>query len=260
MQAKLVDSHCHLDRLDLGPFGGDLDGVIEAAAENDVASLLCVGINRDDIPAVLEIARRYPNISASVGVHPNEEEDALDEDELLRLSDAPDVVAIGETGLDYFRSEGDLEWQRSRFRTHIRAARRAGKPLIIHSREAREDTLRIMEEERADEAGGIMHCFVEDWETARRAIELGFHISFSGIITFNSARELREVAKQIPDDRLLVETDSPYLAPVPKRGKPNYPAYVLHVAERIAEERGVPLETLARQTTENYRRLFPSAG
>lgn len=260
MQAKLVDSHCHLDRLDLGPFGGDLDGVIEAAAENGVASLLCVGINRDDIPAVLEIARRYPNISASVGVHPNEEEDALDEDELLRLSDAPDVVAIGETGLDYFRSEGDLEWQRSRFRVHIRAARRAGKPLIIHSREAREDTLRIMEEERADEAGGIMHCFVEDWETARRAIELGFHISFSGIITFNSARELREVAKQIPDDRLLVETDSPYLAPVPKRGKPNYPAYVLHVAERIAEERGVHLETLARQTTQNYRRLFPSAG
>ncbi len=260
MHSKLVDSHCHLDRLDLQPFGGSLDGVIEAAAENGVVSLLCVGISRDSLPDVLEIARRYPNVSASVGVHPNEEEDALDEDELLRLSDAPDVVAIGETGLDYFRSEGDLEWQRARFRTHIRAARRAGKPLIVHSREAREDTIRIMQEERADEAGGIMHCFVEDWETARRAIELGFYISFSGIITFNSARELREVAKQVPDDRLLVETDSPYLAPVPKRGKPNYPAYVLHVAERIAKERGVDLESVARRTTENYRRLFPCAG
>ncbi|WP_303903137.1 TatD family hydrolase [Thiohalomonas denitrificans] len=260
MHSKLVDSHCHLDRLDLQPFGGSLDGVIEAAAENGVVSLLCVGISRDSLPDVLEIARRYPNVSASVGVHPNEEEDALDEDELLRLSDVPDVVAIGETGLDYFRSEGDLEWQRARFRTHIRAARRAGKPLIVHSREAREDTIRIMQEERADEAGGIMHCFVEDWETARRAIELGFYISFSGIITFNSARELREVAKQVPDDRLLVETDSPYLAPVPKRGKPNYPAYVLHVAERIAKERGVDLESVARRTTENYRRLFPSAG
>ncbi len=260
MQAKLVDSHCHLDRLDLEPFDGHLDGVLEAAADNGVESFLCVGIGHDNISDVIDIAGRYSNVSASVGVHPNEEERSPDEEELLRWSDNPDVVAIGETGLDYFRSEGDLEWQRDRFRTHIRAARRAQKPLIIHSREAREDTLRIMEEEKADEAGGIMHCFVEDWETARRAIELGFHISFSGIVTFNSARELRDVAKQVPDDRLLVETDSPYLAPVPKRGKPNYPAYVLHVAERVAEERGVDLKSLARQTTANYRRLFPSAG
>lgn len=257
MEALLVDSHCHLDRLDLEPFGGELDGVLAAAAEEGVGAFLCVAIGLGNIPDVLNIARRYPNVAATVGVHPNEEERSPGEDELVRLADAPEVVAIGETGLDYFRSEGDLEWQRDRFRTHIRAARRAGKPLIVHSREAREDTLRLLEEEKADEVGGIMHCFVEDWDTAARAMELGFYISFSGIVTFNSAEALREVARRVPDDRILVETDSPYLAPVPKRGKPNYPAYVRHVAERVAQERGVDFETLARQTTANYRRLFP---
>lgn len=255
---SLVDSHCHLDRLDLTPYDGRLEGALTHAAELGVTHLLCVCIDLENFPAVLDIAQHYPQVYASVGVHPNEDEQEVTAETLADLAKHPKVIAIGETGLDYFRSEGDLEWQRDRFRNHIQAAKSTGKPLIIHSRDARQDTLRIMEEQGADQVGGVMHCFVDDWETARKAIEMGFYISFSGIVTFKSATELKEVAKKVPADRLLVETDSPYLAPVPFRGKSNEPAFVRYVAEHLAELRGTSLETIAAQTTENFFRLFPT--
>lgn len=253
----LVDSHCHLDRLDLEPFGGELANVLQQAEENGVGRFLCVAIDRGNIPDVIAIAERFDNVYASVGVHPNEEDpNEVTAEELIALADHPKVIAIGETGLDYFRSEGDLAWQQQRFRNHIAAAKACSKPLIIHSREAREDTIRLMQEEGAQAAGGIMHCFVEDWETAQQAMEMDFYISFSGIVTFRNAEALREVARQVPADRLLVETDSPYLAPVPHRGKSNQPAYVRHVAEFLAELRGVSFEELSAQTTGNFNRLF----
>jgi TatD DNase family protein len=253
----LVDSHCHLDRLDLEPFGGELANALQQAGENGVERFLCVAIDRGNIPDVIAIAERFDNVYASVGVHPNEEEDGeVTTEELVALAAHPKVIAIGETGLDYFRSEGELEWQKQRFRNHIAAAKACRKPLIIHSREAREDTIRLMRDERAQEAGGIMHCFVEDWETARQAMEMGFYISFSGIVTFRNAEALREVALKVPSDRLLVETDSPYLAPVPHRGKSNQPAYVRHVAEFLAQLRGVSFEQMSAQTTNNFNRLF----
>lgn len=253
----LVDSHCHLDRLDLEPFDGELANVLQLAGENGVGRFLCVAIDRGNIPDVIAIAERFDNVYASVGVHPNEDEgDEVTAGELLALANHPKVIAIGETGLDYFRSEGELSWQQQRFRNHIAAARECNKPLIIHSREARADTLRLMREEGAEAVGGIMHCFVEDWDTARQALEMGFYISFSGIVTFRNAEALREVARQVPIERLLVETDSPYLAPMPHRGKSNQPAYVRHVAEFLAELRGVSFEELSARTTDNFNRLF----
>lgn len=257
MSLFLVDSHCHLDRLDLAPFDGKLEGALQNAAEHGVGHFLCVCIDLDHFNDVLTPAKQHANISASVGVHPNEElttEPGIEE--LVKLAADEDVVAIGETGLDYFRSEGDLEWQRERFRTHIAAAKQSRKPLIIHMRDAAEDTLRILKEEGADEVGGVMHCFTENREIAQRAIDLNFMISFSGIVTFNSAKELKEVAKMVPADRMLVETDSPYLAPVPFRGKSNQPAYVQQVAAHVAELRKTNLEEIAEQTTENYFKLF----
>ncbi len=253
----LVDSHCHLDRIDLKPFDDDLARAVKAAQDNGVERILCVAIDRGNIPDVLAIAERFDNIYASVGVHPNEDDPVeVTAEELLLLADNPKVIAIGETGLDYFRSDEGQEWQQQRFRNHIEAAKLSGKPLIIHSRDAREDTIRIMEEEGAEQASGVMHCFVEDWETAHRSLEMGFYISFSGIVTFRNAEELREVAKKVPSDRLLVETDAPYLAPVPHRGKSNQPAWVRDVAELLAEIRGVSFEQLADQTTANFNRLF----
>jgi TatD DNase family protein len=257
----LVDSHCHLDLLDLPSFPGGLDGVLAAARAQGVTRLLCVSINLEDYPRMRALVARCAEVSVSVGVHPNER-GGHDPSvaELVDLAAHPGVVAIGETGLDYFRSAGDLEWQRERFRTHIRAARQAGKPLIVHSRDAAEDTLAILREEGAGEAGGVMHCFTGDREMARRAMDLNFHISFSGIVTFKSAHELKEVARRIPLERMLVETDCPYLAPAPHRGKPNQPAYVRYVAEHIAELRGVSFEQLAAATTRNFMALFnPSA-
>jgi len=253
----LVDSHCHLDRLDLAPFGGSIDAVLKAARAQDVGHFLCVSINLEDYPAILEIAESHAQVSASVGLHPNEQGGHdPDVDELVHLAQHPRVIAIGETGLDYFRSEGDLEWQRDRFRRHIAAAKQSGKPLIIHSRDAAEDTLRILYEESAADVGGVMHCFTGDWEMAKRAMELNFDISFSGIVTFRSARELQEVAVKMPRERMLVETDSPYLAPVPHRGKPNHPALVRHVAEYIAVLRGETYAQVAEVTTQNFIRLF----
>ncbi len=257
----LVDSHCHLDRLDLNPFDNQLDGALEFARAQGVDHMLCVCIDLEHLEEVLEPARKYDFISASVGVHPNEREGRdPDVDELVKLADDEQIVAIGETGLDYFRTKkADADWQQMRFRKHIQAAKITGKPLIIHMRDASEDTLRIMKEERADEVGGVMHCFVEDRETAQRALDLGFYISFSGIVTFNSAKELKEVAREAPADRMLVETDSPYLAPVPYRGKSNQPAYVRNVAECIAELRNDSLENIAEQTSRNFFELFPLA-
>ena len=253
----LVDSHCHLDRLDLAPFGGSIDGVLAAAQEQDIGHFLCVSINLEDYPAMLGIAEAHDQVTASVGLHPNEQgghDPGISE--LVEQAAHPKVVAIGETGLDYFRSEGDLEWQRDRFRRHIAAARQSGKPLIVHSRDAKEDTLAVLAEEGAGEVGGVMHCFTGDWDMAQRAMDMNFYISFSGIVTFKSAQELQEIAQKMPADRMLVETDSPYLAPVPHRGKPNYPAYVRHVAEFIADLRNESYEAVAATTTNNFKRLF----
>ncbi len=256
MSLTLTDSHCHLDRL-VHPEGEGLDDALARAGEQGVERFLCVAISRENQQAVLDLAQDYEPIFASVGAHPNEREGAeYTVEELAGLAALPKVLAVGETGLDYFRSEGDLEWQRERFRVHIAAAKAAQKPLIIHCREARTDTLKLLAEEGADAVGGVMHCFVEDQATADAAMEMGFYISFSGILTFNSAADLREVAKRIPEDRLLVETDAPYLAPVPHRGKPNEPAYVRHVAECLAELRGVSVEAIAEQTEANFERLF----
>ncbi len=253
----LVDSHCHLDRLDLSPYDGHLDAALSAAAENGVGRMLCVCIDWEHMPDVLALAHRYHNVFATVGVHPNERsghEPSVDE--LIAAAQDSKVIGIGETGLDYFRSDGDLEWQRERFRRHIQAARAIEKPLVIHSRDAQPDTIDILREEGADAVGGVMHCFVDDWDTARRALDLGFYISFSGIVTFNNAAQVRDVAKRVPGERLLVETDAPYLAPVPHRGKPNEPAYVAYVAARLAELRDVSVDEITALTSANFSRLF----
>jgi TatD DNase family protein len=260
MPNYLVDSHCHLDCLHLDAWESGLKGAIDDAQHNGVGHMLCVSIDMEHFPEVLAIAKKYDFISASVGVHPNVT-DGKDPnaDELVALANDPNIVAIGETGLDYFRSEGDLEWQRERFRQHIAAAKECGKPLIIHNRESTEDCLDILKQEGADEIGGVMHCFVENWEIAKRAMDLNFYISFSGIVTFKSAKDLQEVARKMPADRILVETDSPYLAPVPYRGKDNQPAYVRHVAEHIATLREISIEELASTTTKNFFTLFRHA-
>lgn len=237
-----------------------LPAVLARAQESGVSHMLCVSVTLEKFPEVRALAEQYDNIFASVGVHPNERDiTEPTPEQLQRLADHPRVVAIGETGLDYYRSEGDLGWQQERFRNHIRAARAARKPLIIHTREAPADTLRIMAEEGAGEAGGVMHCFTESWEVARGALDLGFYISFSGIVTFRSADALRDVARRVPADRLLVETDCPYLAPIPFRGKTNEPAFVRYVAEQVAQVRGGSLDTIAEATTENFFTLFQGA-
>ena len=253
----LVDSHCHLDRVDLSNYDGDFDAMIRATRGAGVGHMLCVSIDLESYPAMLDLVAPYDDISISVGVHPNDrdrEEPTVER--LVDLAAHPRNVAIGETGLDYYRTEGDVEWQRQRFRNHIRAARAAGKPLIIHTREAREDTIAILREESAADVGGVMHCFTETWDMAQQALAMNFYISFSGIVTFRNAADLRDVAAQVPLDRLLIETDSPYLAPVPYRGKPNEPRYVGKVAELIAELRGLEPDEVARLSTANYFELF----
>ena len=224
---------------------------------NDVAGALCVSVNLAGFPQVLALAEQHPNIYASVGVHPDYEGvEEPDVTRLVELARHPKVIAIGETGLDYFRLKGDLEWQRARFRNHIRAARECAKPLIIHTREAAVDTLRIMAEENAAGAGGVMHCFTETWEVAEAALAMDFYISFSGIVTFKNAKQIKEVAQRVPLERILLETDAPYLAPAPHRGKLNQPAYVKHVAEEIASLRGISVDEVGQRTTENFMRLF----
>lgn len=252
-----VDSHCHLDFPDLREREAE---VLAAMAENGVGRALCISVTLEDFPAVLSLAERHDHLWASVGVHPdNADCEEPDVARLLALADHPKVIAIGETGLDYHWHKDAPEWQRERFRTHIRAARACGKPLVIHTRSAAADTLRLMREENAGEAGGVMHCFTESREVAEAALDQGFYISFSGIVTFRSAADLKEVAAYVPLDRLLIETDSPYLAPVPHRGKTNQPAWVVHVAEEIARLRGEPLARIESATTENFFRLFRHA-
>ncbi len=250
-----IDSHCHIDFPDDFPEGAE--PLLERMAAASVTHALCVSVVWPDFPRVLALAQHHPNLYASCGVHP----DYVDTheptvDELVAGANQPKVVAVGETGLDYFRLSGDLEWQRERFRTHIHAANACRKPLIIHTRAARQDTISLMRQENAQQVGGVMHCFTEDWPTAKAALDLGFYISFSGIVSFKTAGDLREVAKQVPLDRLLIETDSPYLAPVPMRGKRNEPSFVPHVASCLATVLNLPLEQVAQHTSTNFRRLF----
>jgi TatD DNase family protein len=252
----LVDSHCHLQMLDPAE---PTDAVLARAADAGVRHCLTVAVSLADSARVLELAARFPQVSASVGAHPSDDGQEPTAAGLVRLAQSAHVVAVGETGLDYHYNHGDLAWQRERFRQHIRAARELGKPLIVHTRDAREDTVRILREEKAGEAGGVIHCFTEDDEMAARCLDLGFYISFSGIVTFRNAELLRDVARRVPLERLLIETDSPYLAPVPHRGKPNQPAFVRHVAEKIAELRELSVEEVAKITTENFYRLFAGA-
>ncbi len=251
-----IDSHCHINFPELAE---KLDELLANMRHNEVTHALCVSVNLENFPQIQLLAEQNENIYASIGVHPDHESDTEPtQAQLVQLAQHPKVVAIGETGLDYFRLKGDLEWQRTRFRTHIRAARACHKPLIIHTREAAADTLRIMQEEGAAEAGGVMHCFTETLEFAQAAIAMNFYISFSGIVTFKKATQIKEVAQKIPLDRILIETDAPYLAPVPFRGKLNQPAYVKHVAEEIAKLRGIPLAEVGAATTRNFGRLFLS--
>jgi len=253
----LIDSHCHLDRIDLSPYENDFSCFMQAAAVQKIEHLLSIAIDLESYPAMLELVAGFQQISVTVGVHPNVQ-DCKDPsvEELIALGQPDNVIGIGETGLDYFRSEGDLSWQHQRLRNHINAAKALKKPLIIHTREAKKDTLGILKEEGAGEVGGVIHCFTEDWEFARQAMDLNFYISFSGIVTFNNATVIKEVAKKIPADRFLIETDSPYLAPVPFRGRPNYPIYVRYVAEQIAELRGISVNKIADLSTKNFYDLF----
>lgn len=252
----LVDTHCHLNLLDLAPDHHDLSEIISRAQQAGVKHIINVAVDLKNFPNVLNTANQYPFISASVGLHPNNQDEEADEDELIRLGSTKKVIAIGETGLDYYRSSGDLAWQRERFRVHIAAAKKLKKPLIIHTRQAIDDTLNILKEEGATNIGGVMHCFTENWDAAKKALDLGFYISFSGIVTFKNARTIQEAATQVPLTRMLVETDAPYLAPEPYRGKPNEPSYTRYTAEFLAALKKVDLESFAQQTTENFSNLF----
>lgn len=261
MRPMYIDSHCHINFPELS---ARLPEILAKMTDNRVTHALCVSVNMPEFPQVLELAEKYPHIYASVGVHPDyEDTPEVSVDGLVRLANHPKIVAIGETGLDYYRLEGDLEWQRERFRTHIRASRATGKPLIIHTRSASDDTIRIMREEGAGTdaggAGGVMHCFTESLQVAEAAMSMGFYISFSGIVTFKSAKDLQAVAAAVPLERMLIETDSPYLAPVPHRGKVNEPGLVKHVAEFLADLKGVTPERIAQQTTDNFFKLFHHA-
>jgi TatD DNase family protein len=253
-----TDSHCHLDRLDLSATDGDFSRFYQESLQPGLDQMLCVSIDLESYPAMMEMVQDFDRIHTSVGVHPNDfDRHDPQVSELVDLyRQYPSNVAIGETGLDYFRSSGDMQWQQQRFRNHIRAARELGRPLIIHTRDAREDTIRILREEKADQVGGVMHCFTETWEMAEQAMEMGFYISFSGIVTFNSAEDLRDTARKMPLERILIETDSPYLAPVPHRGKPNYPYYVEKVAQKIADLREMNIDQVAELTTQNFNNLF----
>lgn len=255
----LVDSHCHIDCIDLEKdFSGNLDNLMDEAKNHHVSHMLLVSIEKENYSRIKAIANQYDNVFHSYGVHPNVEMTSdITIDDLIEHGSEKKCIAIGETGLDYFRSSGCLNWQRQRFRNHIKAANQLQKPLIIHMREATDDTLAILKEEKAH--AGVMHCFAEDWPVAKKALDLGFYISLAGIVTFKNAHALKEVAKNVPIDRLLVETDSPYLAPMPHRGKQNRPAWVKYVAEYVANLRGVTLEDIAAHTTDNFFQLFKNA-
>ena len=254
-----IDSHCHLDRIDLTPYQNDFADFMAAAKAQQIDQMLCISIDLEAWPDMVELVAPYDSVYLSVGVHPNETEgEDPSVERLMALADTPKVIAIGETGLDYFRSEGDLDWQHQRFERHIEVSKMTGKPLIIHTREAGQDSLDVLAKQGADQVGGIIHCFTEDWAYAEYALDLGFYISFSGIVTFKNAKQIQEVAKKVPAERFLIETDSPYLAPVPHRGKPNYPTYVRYVAEYLAQLRETSVDDIAQQSSENFHRLFPT--
>lgn len=252
-----IDSHCHLDRIDLAPYNQDFAEFVKDAESQKIRHMLCIAIDLESYPAMRKLVEPYRHISLSVGVHPNATEGREPSvDELLALASDDKVIAIGETGLDYFHGKGDLDWQRQRFKNHIQVAKALNKPLVIHTREAGHDSLEVLKQEGADSVGGIIHCFTEDWAYAEKALDLNFYISFSGIVTFKNALAIKEVAQKVPADRFLIETDSPYLAPAPFRGKPNYPTYVRYVAEHIAELRNTTVEEVAKLSSDNFYRLF----
>lgn len=256
----LIDSHCHLDRLKLDKYDGSLDQALSFARERGVEKMLCVGISLDNREAVVSIAEQYDDVTCSVGVHPLDIEKGLaTQEQLIEWAKHPKVVALGESGLDYYYSDESKKLQQESFAIHLRAAAAAKLPLIVHTRDARQDTLDLIAEHGNPESAGVLHCFTENWEMAKQAIDMNYCISFSGIVTFKNASELRAVAKQVPLDRILVETDSPYLAPVPMRGKPNEPAFVREVAEFVAELKGISYEQLLEVTSDNFHRLFSKA-
>jgi len=251
-----IDSHCHLDRLNLSLYDDNLANVVQAASDAQVNKLLCVSVTLKDFPAMVEKTKTFDNVLLSCGMHPLNQDDEVNIEQLRSLADDPSVIAVGETGLDYYYAPETKALQLDSFKKHIQVAKELNKPLIIHTRDAKEDTLTMLREEGADSVGGILHCFTESWDMAKQALDLGFYISFSGIVTFKNANALREVAKLVPDDRFLIETDAPYLAPVPHRGKENQPAYVVEVAKHLASIRGQSLETIAKLSTDNFNRLF----
>ncbi|WP_019675629.1 TatD family hydrolase [Arsukibacterium perlucidum] len=252
-----VDSHCHLDRLELDKLGLSLTQVIDAALERRVEHMLCVSVSLAEFADMAATVAAYPQVSVSCGEHPLHQTGTVDPEQLLNLCQQPQVVAVGETGLDYFYAPESKLAQQQAFVSHIEVARQVKKPLIVHTRDARTDTIALLKSHQAEQAGGVLHCFTESYEMAKAALDLGFYISISGIMTFRNADELRAVVKKLPLDRLLIETDSPYLAPVPYRGKTNQPAYVTAVADAISELRGISVASLAEQTTANFYRLFP---
>lgn len=254
-----VDSHCHLDRLEWDKLQLDLPQVLAQAAASNVSHLLCVSVSLQEYPGMASLVAPYSNVFVSCGEHPLHAGEWLDQQQLLALAADPRVVAVGETGLDYFYSPDNKLTQQQAFAAHIDVARQLNKPLIVHTRDARADTLALLKSHHAEECCGVLHCFTEDWPTAKAALDLGFYISFSGIMTFRNADALREVVKQVPLDRLLIETDSPYLAPVPYRGKTNQPAYVSAVAAAVAQLKDVSVEQLAAVTTDNFFELFSLA-
>lgn len=256
----LIDSHCHLDRLKLDAYNGDLSAAIAAAHERGIQQMLCIGISLENIQTVIDIAQAHPGVVASVGVHPCDvKEGAATAEQLINWASQPKVVALGETGLDYHYETESKEIQHDSFALHLRMGKQIGLPVVVHTREAKADTLALIKEHGSLEHSGVLHCFTEDWEMAKAALDLNYYISISGIVTFKTADQIRDVVRNMPIDRLLVETDSPYLAPIPYRGKPNEPKYVREVAQFVADVRGIPLQELAEHTTENFYRLFRKA-
>lgn len=252
-----IDSHCHLDRIDLKDHNQDFNQLMQAIQQGQVERLLCVSINLEEYPAMKALTEGLDQVDISVGVHPCDTRDeSVRLEQLVELGAEPKVVAIGETGLDYYYAKESREQQMSSFRVHMQAATRLNKPVIVHTRDAQQDTLDILKQGGIEQCGGVLHCFTESWEMAEQALEMGMYISFSGIVTFRNADSLREVARRVPEDRFLIETDSPYLAPVPHRGKQNHPGLVGHVAECLAEVRGTSLEQVASLSKRNYERLF----
>ncbi len=251
-----IDSHCHLDRLDLSLYDDNLANVVQAATNAQVNKLLCVSVTLKDFPAMAEKVEPFDNVYLSCGMHPLNQNEEVNIDQLSTLAKTPKVIAVGETGLDYYYAPETKALQLDSFKKHIHVAKKLNKPLIIHTRDAQKDTLTMLREEGADKVGGVLHCFTESWDMAKQALDLGFYISFSGIVTFKNASALRDVAKLVPDDRFLIETDAPYLAPIPHRGKENQPAYVVEVAKHLASIRGQSVDTIAKLSTDNFNRLF----